>query len=151
MILLTQERLSQLSRLKQQCQDYNSAASIRVEDISLAIAYTEPPNASTAAHFADFIANLAWYGETSHGCDKIVSAGGVSVIARLLARWPEVEDVVFQACDALRCLVNFDSEAVRCVVRNVPNIASMLRDASTRLQAWNKSDHAADALALLQL
>ena len=106
-------------------------------------------SALTARLFCEAVRLLATNGG-SPACDKVLEAGGIPVIVELLACLPEDRHVVYQACAALNWLAANGSDAVKQALRR-SDIACLLRAASARLTAWEKPDHAAEALEDLGL
>ena len=134
-----------LQDLKIKCSSSDTAGSVTIEEIKLAIACTQPPHARTAVLFCEAMSSLAYNGK-SPACDKIASAGGIAVIVQLLACFVDEKDVVYSACLALGRLAERGSAAVRSDIRSQPDMLTLLRSASARLQAWSKTDSATNAL-----
>lgn len=135
------------TKLNDKC--YSAAGSVTMDDIKLGIAFTRPLSALTARLFCEAARLLAANGGSS-ACDKLLAAGGIPVIVELLACLPEDRHVVYQASAALNWIAANGSEAVKEGLRRT-DIACLLRAASARLNAWEKPDHAAEALEDLGL
>ena len=85
----------------------------------------------------------------SADCDKIASAGGIPAIVQLLACFPDEVEVVWQGCCALKWLAYNGSASIKSLILAQPDVIALLRAASTRLQAWGRSDWAAAVLKKL--
>ena len=145
--LLLQDKVADVTKLKDKCKKENANASVTLAEIAQGAACCEPPHPVTAALFCEAMAYLAACGDSAARCDKIASAGGIPVIVQLLARFPDEEQVVGQGCIALYALAG--SASIKSLILAQPRIIALLRAASPRLQAWGKGDEAARALKKL--
>ena len=146
--LLLQDKVAGVTELKDKCSTYSTARSVTIAEIAQGAACCEPPHPVTAALFCDAMWYLACY-DGSAGCDKIASAGGIAVIVQLLACLPDEVKVVYLGCCVLDELADWGSASIKSLILAQPDIIALLRAASTRLQAWGRSDGAAEALKKL--
>ena len=144
---LLQDKVADVTKLKDKCSNSSTRGSVTIAEIAQGAACCEPPHPVTAALFCEAMAWLAYYG--SAACDKIASAGGIPVIVQLLACFPDEEEVVGWGCGALYLLADRGSASIKSLILAQPDIIALLRAASTRLQAWDRRDWAADALKKL--
>lgn len=144
--LLFQDKKAHLSQLNDKCVGSSTRCSVTIAEIKLGIACAQPAHPDTAFLFCEAMGYLAY---DSAVCDKIASAGGIPVIAQLLACFPDEEGVVMWACDALFYLAYYGSASIKSSVLAQPGIISELRAAGPRLQAWGRYDGATDALKQL--
>jgi hypothetical protein len=145
--LLLQDKVARVTKLKDKCKNSSTRGSITIAEIAQGAACCEPPHPVTAVLFCIAMGWLAYEG--SAACDKIASAGGIPVIVQLLARLPDEKEVVYEGCRALYGLAYWGSASIKSLILAQPDIIALLRAASTRLQAWGKSDLAAEALKYL--
>ena len=145
--LLLQDKVAGVTKLKVKCKDSSTRDSVTIAEIAQGAACCEPPHPVTAALFCFAMGSLACEG--SAACDKIASAGGIPVIVQLLACLPDEKEVVWQGCCALCVLAVDGSASIKSLILAQPDIIALLRAASTRLQAWDRRDWAADALKKL--
>ena len=145
--MLLQDKVTGVTNLKHNCKKDNANASVTLAELAQGAACCEPPHPATAALFCEAMYYLACEG--SAACDKIASAGGIPVIVQLLARLPDEEQVVWQGCSALRELAGYGSASIKSLILAQPDFIALLRAASPRLQAWGRSDRAAQALTRL--
>ena len=118
--LLLQDNVAGITCLKDKCAD--DADSVTIAEISQGAACCEPPHPVTAALFCEAMAWLTCDG--SAACDKIVSAGGIPVIVQLLARFPDEEEVVDDACMVLAKLSPLSDELAKAAL---PTIIAKVR------------------------
>ena len=147
--LLFQEKVAAVTKLKNQCSNLSTRGSVTIDEIAQGAACCEPPHPVTAELFCYAMGYLAE--ESSVACDKIGAAGGIPVLVQLLARLPDEERVVYCGCYALYELAASGSASMKSLILAQPDIIALLRAASTRLQAWGRSDLAAAALKELGL
>ena len=145
--LLLQDKVADVTKLKDKCSS-STRGSVTLAEIAQGAACCEPPHPVTAALFCEAMAYLAANGGSA-ARDKIASAGGIPVIVQLLARLPDEKQVVCYGCWALNDLADRGSASIKSLILAQPDIIALLRAASTRLQAWDRGDSAADALKKL--
>jgi hypothetical protein len=143
--LLLQDKVARVTKLKDKYQNSSIARRVTIDEIAQGAACCEPPHPVTAALFCEAMRWLAAYGGSA-ACDKIASAGGIPVIVQLLARFPDEKQVVWYGCGALYLLAANGPASIKSLILAQPDIITLLRAASTRLQAWGEYDVAADAL-----
>ncbi len=142
--LLLQEKAAGVTKLKDKCVYPSTRGSVTIAEIAKGAACCKPPHPVTAALFCEAMHYLAR--DDSAACDKIASAGGIPVIVQLLARLPDENGIVVYGCWALYQLALNGSASIKSLILAQPDIIALLRAASTRLQAWGKSNRAAQAL-----
>lgn len=108
-----------------------ASSGVTIDEIKLAITYTRPAHPKTAKLFCWAMNRVAYCGK-SFGCDKIASAGGIPVIAQLLARFPDDNEVVRWSSLALSCIDEHGSAAAKAEIRKQPRLMSLLAAASAR-------------------
>ena len=143
--LLLQDKVNGVTKLRDKCSDSSTARSVTIAEIAQGAACCEPPHPVTAALFCDAMGDLAYDGGSA-AHDKIASAGGIPVIVQLLARLPDEKEVVILGCYALWMLADRGSASIKSLILAQPDIISLLRAASPRLQAWGWGDDAAEVL-----
>jgi hypothetical protein len=143
--LLLQDKVACVTKLKDKCENRSTRGSVTIAEIAQGAACCEPPHPVTAELFCEAMVCLAGNGDST-ACDKIASAGGIPVIVQLLARFPDEVEVVYEGCYALYVLAYCGSASIKSLILAQPDIIALLRAASTRLQAWGKSNRAAQAL-----
>ncbi len=148
--LLLQDKVTGVTKLKDKCYNDSTRRSVTIAEIAQGAACCEPPHPVTAELFCFAMYYLAYYGGSA-GCDKIASAGGIPVIVQLLARLPDEKEVVMVGCYALYQLARYGSASIKSLIIAQPDIITLLRAASPRLQAWGEDDVAAEALRRLSV
>ena len=127
--LLLQDKVANadVTKLKDKCKNRSTRGSVTIAEIAQGAACCEPPHPVTAALFCEAMRWLAC--DDSAACDKIASAGGILVIVQLLARFPDEEEVVDNACMALAKLSPLSDELAKAAL---PTIIAKVRAHPTR-------------------
>lgn len=133
--MFLQGRAGAISKLLDRCKSEDTASRVSIDDIKFGILCTKPPNAATARLFYHCISWLAFSGKTS-ACNKIVSAGGVTAIAELLARFGDNAGVVGEACEAILQMYSHGTATFRDALVSTPNIRFTMFAASVLIRDW---------------
>ena len=119
--LLLQDKVDGVSKLKDKCSNPSTAGSVTIAEIAQGAACCEPPHPVTAELFCEAMWRLVGC-DGSAGSGKIASAGGISVIVQLLARFPDEKEVVYAGCWALYQLAANGSASITSLILAQPDI-----------------------------